>query len=187
MSARFRRDAHSLVELMVVLTIVALLLTLAVPNLQAMIARQHLRTAQSDLFSAINLTRSQAIAFGTRVTMTPLDAAGVDWRTGWQVFIDSNGNQRRDPGESLIFQQGPISSGISIRSAFSSGRGRQYIAYNSSGRSCSAASSLAAHWGTLSLFQGNEIRRIKINMLGRARACDPGLEPRSCTGASDAQ
>jgi type IV fimbrial biogenesis protein FimT len=187
MNAQLRQGGHTLVELMVVLVIAALLLTLALPDLRAMIARQQLRTAQNDLFSAINLTRSQAIVLGTRVTLIPQDAAGIDWTSGWLVFIDRNGNQRLDPSEQRIFQQGPVSPGISIKFAFSTSAGRQYIAYNMAGRSCSAASSLAAHWGTLSLFQGNEIRRIKINMLGRVRACDPSRQPRSCTGAADAQ
>jgi type IV fimbrial biogenesis protein FimT len=119
--------------------------------------------------------------------LMPQDAAATDWTQGWVVFIDSNGNQRLDPAEERIFQQGPVGAGISIKFAFSPGPARQYIAYNGEGRSCSATSSQAAHWGTLSLFQGSAIRRIKINMLGRVRACDPALQGRSCTGAADAQ
>jgi type IV fimbrial biogenesis protein FimT len=187
MNAIALRRGHSLVELMTVLAIAALLLALAVPGLQAIIAQQRLRTAQNDLFAAIHLTRSQAITRGSRVMLMPQDAAATDWTQGWVVFIDSNGNQRLDPAEERIFQQGPVGAGISIKFAFSPGPVRQYIAYNGEGRSCSAASSQAAHWGTLSLFQGSAIRRIKINMLGRVRACDPALQGRSCTGAADAQ
>ena len=184
---RAGRCGHTLVELMAVLAIAALFLALTVPSLHSIIARQRLRTTQNDLFAAINLTRSQAITRGARVMLMPQDAAATDWTRGWVVFIDSNRNQRLDPAEERIFQQGPIHPGISIKFAFSAGPARQYIAYNAEGRSCSAASSLAAHWGTLSLFQGTAIRRIKINMLGRVRACDPQLQPRSCSGAADAQ
>lgn len=187
MNATALHRGHSLIELMTVLAIAALLLALAVPGLQSLIAQQRLRTAQNDLFAAIHLTRSQAIARGVRVMLVPQDAAATDWTQGWVVFIDSNGNQRLDPAEERIFQQGPVSAGISIKFAFSSGPARQYIAYNGEGRSCSATSSQAAHWGTLSLFHKSAIRRIKINMLGRVRACDPALPGRSCTGAADAQ
>ena len=185
MKTQSGQEGHTLVELMVVLVIAAALLALAVPHLRALIAHQQLRTAQNDLFAAINLTRSLAIGMGTRVTLMPQDAAGIDWTAGWLVFVDSNANQSLDPAEQPIFQQGPVSPGISIKFAFSTGAGRQYIAYNMAGRSCTSGSSLAAHWGTLSLFQGKEIRRIKINMLGRVRVCDPTLQPRSCTGAAD--
>jgi type IV fimbrial biogenesis protein FimT len=178
---------HTLIELMVVLAIAALLLALALPSLQGIIARQRLRTVQNDLFAAINLTRSQAMTRGVRVMLMPQDGAATDWTRGWVVFIDSNRNQRLDPAEERIFEQGPVNPGISIKFAFSPGPARQFIAYNAEGRSCSAVSSLAAHWGTLSLFQGSAIRRIKINMLGRVRACDPALQPSSCTGAPDAQ
>jgi type IV fimbrial biogenesis protein FimT len=51
------------------------------------------------------------------------------------------------------------------------------------GRSCSDTSSMAARFGTLSLFQGRHTRRIKINMLGRARICDPARDGASCDGA----
>ena len=51
------------------------------------------------------------------------------------------------------------------------------------GRSCSDTSSLAARWGTLSITSGQQARRIKINMLGRARICDPARDGASCGGA----
>jgi type IV fimbrial biogenesis protein FimT len=38
-------------------------------------------------------------------------------------------------------------------------------------------------WGTVSLFHGGHIRRIKINMLGRARVCDPARDT-GCDGAA---
>lgn len=179
------RSGHTLIELMLVLAIAALLLGLGIPSMQALIARQQLRTTVNDLFSALDLTRSQAIARGQRVMLAPADPFGVDWSEGWVVFVDKNGNRRPDRSDELIFRQGPVNSSISIKSVFSSGHAPYYVAYNGAGRSCSATSSLAAHWGTLSLVQGKETRHITINMLGRARICDP-LRSRNCSSAADA-
>lgn len=184
-----RRDGDtwgaSLAELLVVLALAGILAGAAMLSFSDILRRQRLRIATNDLLAAIDLTRSQAIARGAKVLMAPLEPAGADWRLGWAVFVDQNGNRRPDAGELLIFRHGPLADGITVSSKFSSGAAPTYVAYNSAGRACSAGNSLAARWGTLSLAQGEDARNIKINMLGRVRVCDPAKEPADCTGASD--
>ncbi|HEV7813644.1 MAG TPA: Tfp pilus assembly protein FimT/FimU [Janthinobacterium sp.] len=179
-----RMRGFTLTELMVVLAIAAILAGVALPSFRELIERQRLRTTANDLFAAIDLTRSQAITRGRRVTMMPADPGGSDWSKGWLVFVDKNGNRKADPDEERIFEQGPVAAGISIRYAFSASPAPSYIAYNSAGRSCSATNSLAAHWGTISVLLGKQARHIKINMLGRARICDPHKDA-DCSGAAD--
>ena len=178
------RSGHTLAELMVVLAVAAVLLAVGVPSLADFLRRQQLRSTASDLFSAINLTRSQAMARGHRVLMVPADSAGLDWGQGWFVFVDGNANRRYDAGEELIFQQGPVARGIVISAAFSASAGAPYIAYNGAGRSCGAENSAAAHFGSLSLVLATHVRHIKINMLGRVRICDPQVEKSTCSGAA---
>lgn len=186
MRAACRPDqpGFTLTELLVVLAIAAILLAVAMPSLRQLIERQRLRATANDLFSAIDLTRSQAITRGRRVTMAPADPQGIDWRRGWVVFVDKNENRRPDADEEVIFEQGPVAPGVSIRYGFSASPGTAYIAYNSAGRSCSATNSLAAHWGSLAVMLGEQARNIKINMLGRVRLCDPQKDA-DCTGVAD--
>ena len=175
---------HTLPELLAVLAITVLLASAALPGLQAMLARQRLRAASQDLFSAIELTRAQAMARGRRVLMMPASSDGLDWRAGWLVFIDRNANLAYDAGDELLFRQGSLPGAIEVRFGFTSGTAPLYIAYNGAGRSCSASNSLAARWGTLSLILGNQARHIKINMLGRVRVCDPQRDA-SCSGVGE--
>lgn len=179
------RQGHTLTELLIVLVLATLLFGVAVPSYQAALKRQQLRVAVNDLVAAINLTRSHAMARGGKVLLAPLEASGTSWRQGWAVFIDDNGNRRPDPGERLLFQHGAIAEGIVVASVFSSGAAPLYLAYNAAGRACSASNSLAARWGTLSLTQGESVRNIKINMLGRVRVCDPAVGGASCASATD--
>jgi len=172
----------SLIEVLVALALAAILLALAMPDLQPLIARWQLRTATADLKNAIDLTRSQAIGRGRIVLLAPLDPAGVAWEQGWTIFADSNGNRRHDPGEPLFGRHGPVAGGIAIHATLSSAAPPLVLAYNGAGRSCSPDNGLAAQWGTLTLKQGQDTRRIKINMLGRVRVCDPVAEPADCEG-----
>lgn len=183
--ARRAGAGFTLTELMVVLAICAIMLAAGVPGLRELIARQRLRATANDLFAALDLTRSQAMARGERVIMMPADPLGADWTRGWVVFVDRDGDQRFGAADELIFRQGPVASAIAIRSAWSSSAGPSYIAYNGAGRACRSDNSAAARWGTLSVVLGNSARHIKINMLGRARICDPDKQPRTCGGASD--
>lgn len=179
---RRRAPGLALVELMIVLAIVAVLAALAAPDLRDMIRRYRLDAAVTDLFGAIDLTRSQAIARGSRVQLVPLDASGANWSSGWVVFVDADGDRRPGPAEEVISSHGPLPEGIVISFNFTSNKLPYYIAYNGAGRSCSYSSSMAARWGTLSLHQDGQIRRIRINMLGRARICNPERDPESCAG-----
>lgn len=180
-----QRSGYTLIELLTVLAIGAVLASVATPYMRSMIASAQLKATVSDLYGAVNLTRSQAIARGSRVQMVPLEPRGADWNAGWVVFVDTNGDRRPGPGEEVIASHGPIPDGITISFNFTSNKLPYYIAFNGNGRSCSDVSSLAARWGTLSLQQDDNIRRIRINMLGRARICDPKREAATCGGASE--
>jgi type IV fimbrial biogenesis protein FimT len=179
-----RRGAgHTLVELAVVMAVAACLLAVAAPDLRETLRTLQLRSGVNDLFDAINLTRAQAMARNERVKLAPLDAKGSDWTRGWTVFVDRDGDRRPSQGDEIIAVHGPLAQGMLARFSFTSPAPPYYIAYNGAGRSCSDTSSAQARYGTLSLFHGNGVRRIKINMLGRARVCDPARDS-SCDGAA---
>ena len=179
----WRAVGVTLPELCVVLAVAAIVLAIAVPDLRDLVRTQQLKAAAGDLFAAIELARAQALARGRQVKVVPRDPPGADWRLGWRVLSDRDLDGGGQPGEDeVIAEHGPLASGIAIDFAFTNVARPYYIAYNGAGRSCADGNSAAARWGTVSLFHGGHIRRIKINMLGRARVCDPAREA-GCDGA----
>jgi type IV fimbrial biogenesis protein FimT len=176
-----RQAGFSLIELLAVLAIAAILLATGAPGLRELIRVQQLKTATGDLFAAIGLARAQALARGEIVTMLPKGAGGADWARGWTVFVDRDGNRQPGPGDTMLAEHGPLAEGVAVGFSFTSPAPPFYIAYNGAGRSCRDSNPAAARYGTLSLFHGGGIRRIKINMLGRARSCDPAHDA-SCDG-----
>lgn len=179
-----RAGGMTLTELLLVLALALILLGVAAPSFRQSLQRLRMQSAVDDLRAALDLTRSQAIARGSKVLMAPLEPAGADWQQGWAIFIDQNGNRRPDAGELLLYRHDPLPKDIAIKSKFTSGGTPTYVAYNAAGRTCSATSSLTARWGTLSLTQGEHTRSITINMLGRVRVCDPVADS-TCSNAAD--
>lgn len=179
------RRGFTLIELLIGLAVASVLAGLALPAFQSLIARQQLRAAVNDLFGAIDLTRSVAMARGSPVSLAPLEPGGAAWEKGWVVFVDRNANSRPDAGDEEIFRQGPVAEGMTIRSRFSSSTMPHYIAYNGAGRGCKTGNSQAAHFGTVTLEFGEQVRHIKMNMLGRVRVCDPRAQATGCSATAD--
>ncbi len=183
-----RQCGITLIELLIVLAISAVLLGVGFPALGDMVRSYRLRLAAADFLDAVELTRAQAILLGQKVTLAPTDPGG-DWAGGWTVFIDSDGDRRPGAGDEILMRHPALAgtSGappdINFTMNFGSQQGPPYLAYNSMGRGCSHLSSLTARFGTMTLAQGRQLRRIKINMLGRARLCDPARDAATCAGA----
>jgi type IV fimbrial biogenesis protein FimT len=76
----------TVIELMIAIAIMGILLAIALPNFQQMIAGQRVRGANSDMFSALLLARSEAIKRNSSVNVVP-SASG--WGGGWTVQFTS--------------------------------------------------------------------------------------------------
>ncbi|MGE6161128.1 type IVa pilus pseudopilin TppE [Aeromonas salmonicida] len=99
----FLRSGFSLIELMVTIAIVSILLTLGIPSLSAVLRNITLTTQANNFVAAINLARSEAIRRNTAVTLSA-SASNLTqhhWESGWQIWVDSNGNGTLDNGELL--------------------------------------------------------------------------------------
>lgn len=79
-----RSAGFGLIELLVVISIAAILLGLAVPSLRDFIMSQRVKSASYDIVYTLNLARSEAIKRNAAVTVAP---AATGWQDGWGVTI----------------------------------------------------------------------------------------------------
>jgi len=101
------RKGFTVIELMVTLSITAILLSLGVPAFQDFSSRQRMNATISALHSDFLYGRSQAIYRNTQVVACPGSPSGgcsesTDWTVGWIIFSDSNTDRQHQDGEDLL-------------------------------------------------------------------------------------
>lgn len=94
----------TLIELLITLSILAILIAIGIPGFQSQVASSRTRVAADQLLQAIHLTRTKAITTNRRATMRKLG----DWQTGWEVFYDRDFDGVRDADEEQISTGGPL-------------------------------------------------------------------------------
>lgn len=85
--ARMRGRGFTLIEIMITLTIMAIMGALAAPAMSGMIASQRLRGMATDFHQALLKARSEAIKRNTSVTVSPI---GGSWASGWTIVDPAN-------------------------------------------------------------------------------------------------
>lgn len=90
-SARSAAGGFTLVELLTVITIIAIGSAIAMPSLRAALVAQRVRGASTDLMSSLLLARSEAIKRSDLVRVEP--RSGDDWSNGWRVVGVAAGDQ----------------------------------------------------------------------------------------------
>jgi type IV fimbrial biogenesis protein FimT len=102
-----RHSGFTLFELMVGLSIMGILVSLAVPSFQEYGRNSRVAAAQNDLVTAFNYARSEAIRRSMTVTVcatATFTSCGTTaaWPNGWFAFADTNGNGTRQNDEEIL-------------------------------------------------------------------------------------
>ena len=168
----------TLIEVMVVVSITAILLTLAIPSMQNLIERNAIAGQVNAFIGSATLARSEAIKRNAPVVMcrsnnaessaTPSCAAsGTDWKSGWIVFMDRGGTgDQYQPaqGDVLLRVQGTLTdSGGIEQKKFGK------LKFRNTGLLQSGASQFTFNSASLT---SSQQRRVCVSMAGRTRLID---------------
>lgn len=131
----------TLLELIVTLTVVGILLTIAVPNLNALLQGQATATTADSLALSLAYARQEAVTRCRRVALCPsVDGENCvtgsgRWEEGWIVFIDEDEDFIRNSEEELLRVGNPGSAGTTLRTSANFRDGLAYLPLgNSRGR-----------------------------------------------------
>ena len=121
----------TLIELMLVMTLIAVLVVVAVPSLGGAIARQRVLGAGNEFVGALHYARAAAVSAGARVIACPSNdgrhcAPATRWDGGWLVAVDRD---RDDQPDAAPLLRGGGDAALRIQST----RGRTRLVFQPSG------------------------------------------------------
>jgi len=128
----------TLPETIITLAIAGVLVGMAAPSLHSLLLNNRMTVEVNTLMAALQTTRSEAVKRRQVVTLCPsrdgqtCTGPASDytwWHKGALLFVDSNDNDRRDDGETVVRVFQEASGGLTIKTS----RARQRVNYQPNG------------------------------------------------------
>lgn len=155
----------TLIELMVTITVAAILLGIAVPNFNVFLQNNRLAAQTNELIGMLNFARSEAVKRAAIVRvcsrLNDTSCAGTqNWDAGYLAFLDPDNNGLPDVADDVLRIRGPMEGNNTLRAT------RDDIVFQANGFSSgsNATFRICDARGTASG------RAVVINNQGRTRA-----------------
>lgn len=173
------RRGFTLVEALVVMALIAILLSMAVPSLASFQRSSELRASASAFFAAVQSARAEAMKRGMDTYMVP--ASGNSWATGWTLYADVDRSQTLTSSDVVIAQAGAITAKTSVTSGLTeatefAGASGKFIRFNGGGFPLAMDGSFRGGAIEFGVTGSTEKRRVVLNAVGRVRLCDPAKD-----------
>ena len=180
-----RNSGFTLIELMVTISVLAILLGIAVPSFQGFILNSRLTATTNDLASALAVARSEAVKRATRVTVcktansgsaNPTCSTTANWQDGWIVFVDggvAGAVDGTDSSNILRVFQPTVSNGMAINTGANFNDWLSYLATGVSqggGVGGLPTDTFTVDFAVCPNPATNMARELRVNSTGRVRA-----------------
>ncbi|WP_243434850.1 GspH/FimT family pseudopilin [Pseudomonas sp. 30_B] len=155
MSRPMHSAGFTLIELMVTIVVLAILISVAAPSFTSTLRDSQVSTTSSELLTALQLARSEAVMRHNRVTVCRRNAAGdncengTDWSVGWLI--------RQSGGDVIKVWQAPSDVAVVGPNAG--------VTYQSNGMVATATSLTV----TQSSCSGNQKRTLSVALSGLSK------------------
>jgi len=160
----------SLIEVMITLSIAAILMSIAVPSFQSFTRTNRIAAITNQLSAALQYARSEAMTRGKTVTVcksddvsdsTPTCNNGANWQDGWMIFVDNDGDGTFETGDSPLRVGQAANTSVVITS--SGTNFANFVRFRPNGQSLGASTAR----GTISICIAPDQRDIVFNTIGR--------------------
>jgi len=178
--ARRTIRGQGLLSTLMVLAIVGMVMGMAMPSFDNLLARQRVRSTANHFMTDVNLARSTAIQQGRKAVLCPSAdgescLADGTWHRGWILFDDRDGDREHDAGE-MVLRSAGTQQGVTLVTS----RMRRRLTFRPTGFSPGSNGTYAvcpAHGDAAAL-------AVIVANNGRARMSEtrPGGSPLVCAG-----
>lgn len=181
-----KSHGFTLLELLVVITIIAILTMLAIPSFKQLIQSNTMSSNVNTFLADLRYARSESIRRGGGVVMCRSNApeaaspvcnnlsgpGGNGWVSGWIIFHDFNNDGVKDAAEPVLRVQAPISSMDSIVEQKASPSAQ--FQFTATGRLRNLTSATTLQFGGNPMFANEVQRTVCVSLGGRARIAGDG-------------
>jgi type IV fimbrial biogenesis protein FimT len=178
----------SLIELMVTITIAAVLMLVVIPGLSTYQRSFQLDSFTSNMLATMNAARGEAMKRGRYAMLTPIDT--VNWSSGWVVFVDTDRTQDYSGNTDYTIRKSDVPpSYLTITANGTAAAAAPYIMFDPAGYSKTKNSGFGALTFTVarndvsSSDVSSQTRRLIISNTGRVRSCTPSSDS-TCTATA---
>lgn len=106
----------TLIELIVTISIAAILMGIAIPSFTSIINSTRLTTYANELVASLNLARSEAVKRGVQISVRRKGSANQNWDSGWDIFTDLDGDGALDDDADTLLKTYPaLTNGFTLR------------------------------------------------------------------------
>lgn len=168
-----RERGFTLIELMITITVMAILLMVGLPSMQSFIAQNRLSGNANEFIGATMMARSEAMKRGSAVTIcravnaetsttNSCDTSKNDWSSGWLVVVVNTVDSTQNV---VLARQGALTAGTTVTPT-STATTPTSIIYNALGAPTQAPPGAFAF-----AFNSQFTRSVCFDPSGRARSC----------------
>ena len=179
-----RHPGFTLIELIVTISVLAILTALATPSFRSIMLNSRSASDANNLLSLIILARSEAVTRNRSVTLCKSadgnscsTDASVGWHTGAVIFEDIDGAGDIDAGTDVVIRgEVPVSSSSTLQ-------GNSPVANRMTFNPLGRVASLGAAGGSITVMPSGldeYRRRIVIASTRGPRICKPDDDPSDC-------
>jgi type IV fimbrial biogenesis protein FimT len=121
----------TLLELLVTVSITAILLAVGVPSYVTFIDNNRVTSQANNLLYGFNMARSEAIKRGAEVRL--VSVTGSDWSGGWNLVADTNNDSDYVDAADILMQWEALNGDGSLAIAATNSPTDTYVAFSSRG------------------------------------------------------
>jgi type IV fimbrial biogenesis protein FimT len=200
-----RQSGLSLVEILVTLSIIAVLVSVAAPNLQSLMEKNKVHAVMDEFANSLYRVRSEAAKRGFHVSLcasnaaqTACDTTASDFSNGWIIFtdydadgllgaptlfFDTNGDGTTNTPEEILFVSNTDPAANYLVKSANTGSAARLIRYRSDGL---LDGTMNRSYLVIKKGSGVQLAKVSVARTGRIRSCVGDSVTCSCTGTGEA-